>query len=132
MSKHKNTGIPRATHAGMVQQMFRYQSLAKREPVLFSRMQGNEAEVRKEAREGQSVGLNINKYVVNCAGNTQECNHCPNNSSTQAQRATDPNTHDLGLNSSFVIPMDRGAWWAIANGVAEWDTTEQLSTQHGE
>ena len=31
MSKHKNTGIPRATHAGIVQQMFRYQSLAKKE-----------------------------------------------------------------------------------------------------
>ena len=28
------------------------------------------------------------------------------------------------------IPMDRGAWWATAHGIAESDTTEQQSTQH--
>ena len=28
-------------------------------------------------------------------------------------------------------PVDRGAWWATAHGVAESDTTEQVSTQHG-
>ena len=26
------------------------------------------------------------------------------------------------------IPMDRGAWWATAHGIAESDMTEQLST----
>ena len=27
------------------------------------------------------------------------------------------------------IPMDRGAWWATAHGIAESDMTEQQSTQ---
>ena len=25
-------------------------------------------------------------------------------------------------------PMGRGAWWSVAHGVTEWDTTERLST----
>ena len=29
------------------------------------------------------------------------------------------------------IPMARGAWWATVHRVAESDTAEQLSTQHG-
>ena len=28
--------------------------------------------------------------------------------------------------------MDRGARWATVLGVAEWDTTERLSTQQGQ
>ena len=31
-------------------------------------------------------------------------------------------------NSCLENPMDRGAWWAIARGVKEWDTTKQLTT----
>ena len=38
-------------------------------------------------------------------------------------------THSSML--AWRIPMDRGAWWTIVHGVAEVDTTEQLSTaQH--
>ena len=46
----------------------------------------------------------------------------------------DPLEEDMATPCSILawrIPIDRGAWWATVNGVAELDRTEQLSTaQH--
>ena len=33
---------------------------------------------------------------------------------------------------AWIIPMYRGAWWAIVHGVAESYTTERLSTAHNQ
>ena len=45
----------------------------------------------------------------------------------------DPLEEGMATHSSIVawrIPMDRGAWWAPARGIAELDMPKQLSTQH--
>lgn len=103
MSKHKNTGIRRATHAGTADVqvwVISKERESQYHSVVYSEMKQKWG--KKPEKDGVLDWI-LDKYVVNCAGNTQECNHCPNNSLTQAQRATDPNTYDLGLSSSFVI-----------------------------
>ena len=43
----------------------------------------------------------------------------------------DPLEEGMATHSSILawrISMDRGAWWATVHGVAELDSTEQLST----
>ena len=43
----------------------------------------------------------------------------------------DPLEESMATHSSilaWIIPMDRGAWWATVHGIAESDMTERLST----
>ena len=42
-----------------------------------------------------------------------------------------PPEEEMATHSSVFAwrtPMGRGAWWSVAHGVTEWDTTERLST----
>ena len=44
----------------------------------------------------------------------------------------DPLEEGMAIHSSILpwrVPMDRVAWWATVHGIAELDTTEQISTK---